>query len=165
MALKRKRSEPTAQDEDDASEDISEPATKIQATMGDEDNDRENVLMRDVEAANRRVRELELQLQARQQGGQQTTGSNIPTTSSLKFGKRRRRKNNQVSPKVQRYMYKIRQRRHVSLAQKQRMSALGKKWQPVLQRAREIAFQKRGSKRITRRDVALARAESQFAGM
>lgn len=78
----------------------------------------------------------------------------------LRYGfKRRRGKNNQISPKVARYLYRTRQRRHVPLKTKIRMQAMGRAWQPILRKARAIARSTRNSGRITRKDVALARRE------
>lgn len=81
-------------------------------------------------------------------------------TLGLKYGfKRRRGKNNQISPKVARYLYRTRQKKHVSLKTRLRMQAMGRAWQPILQRARKIARDSRNSGRITRKDVALARRQ------
>jgi hypothetical protein len=73
-------------------------------------------------------------------------------------GGRRKKRSMQVHPRVQRYMYRIRVKRSVSKAQRERMKEMGRKWGPVLARARGIAkANNRG--RITSRDYAQARRE------
>lgn len=73
-------------------------------------------------------------------------------------GGRRKKRSMQVHPRVQRYMYRIRVKRSVSKAQRERMKEMGRKWGPVLALARQIA--KRNNRgRITSRDYAQARRE------
>lgn len=93
-----------------------------------------------------------------------TTKSNLDNKADVKTGIKKeyfrygRRRKAALSIKAQRYLYRIRPRRPVSMEQRKRMQALGKIWGPVLRRARAIA-KENGRGRITRKDYAIARRE------
>jgi hypothetical protein len=70
---------------------------------------------------------------------------------------RRHTKSMAISPKVARYLYRVRRKRPVSARQRMRMQALGQKWGPVLATARGYASTA-GRGRISKEDYRRARA-------